>query len=171
MEGGRIAYPLDKHTHNLFKTYFVIHPKTPKSLLSATKKVRAKLEKSMPTGFPTNMSGLCGLASLMLLKELKRRSIPAKICENNNHAFIRSGSYILDATATQFGFHRAVALPARQAAQTSKIWQIKREFASASDFQQHQKQHWAKQHWSAQLQIGSKYRSAKPVQYGPQSNV
>lgn len=120
----------------------MVHPSTPKSLLESAKKVRAQLEKYTPRKWNPNFSGLCGLGSALLLKELKSKGIQAEICENNSHAFVRSQGFILDVTATQFGYLRIVALPAHQAARTAKIWHTRRKFSTLSAFRKHQKKHW-----------------------------
>jgi hypothetical protein len=125
----------------------MIHAQSPFPLVKAAKKIRQQLEKKQLYG---TLQGMCGIASVALLRELQASKIPAVIKENNGHCFVLSQNFVVDVTACQFGFRRIVVWPVQQAVRLSKIWASQRTFQSAAKFQKHQKKHWVSSQWATE---------------------
>jgi hypothetical protein len=128
----------------------VIHNQSPTTLVRAAKKVRSQLEKKT---YPHNLAGMCGIGSSALLQELRGQGLPGVIVENNSHCFVVSNNFVVDVTASQFGFHRVVVWPVKEAIHLSPIWRNKRTFKTLSHFRNHQKKHWLPSQWAIKNKI------------------
>jgi hypothetical protein len=76
------------------------------------KKVRGILVKEFPQLNYTKMEGSCALASLVLIRVLKKNQIRAKIvygtCRGYSHFWVKTKNGIWDITANQFGYKGVV---------------------------------------------------------------
>ena len=92
-----------------------------RQIASRVRKQCEKFADSPDNHFLDNLEGLCAIASYILQKELHKKGIDTKLIQGNfleewdepcpdpyNHCWIEWKDYIIDVTATQFGFKRKV---------------------------------------------------------------
>ena len=101
------------------------------------KEVRKCAEKKWRWG--RDLGGMCGIASVMLHKELLESGIATDIVCNSWHAFLEYQDYIIDITATQFDVPKAVFIKKR-AKKEGEYWKCERRFQNWEDFVIHQKE-------------------------------
>lgn len=92
--------------------------------------------------FDDDFAGMCGIASVYLYKQLKKHGMRPKIVENNAHCFIVCEGYIVDVTATQFGYRRVFVEEFNQAEHDGSWWSIERTFTNLKKFAKHQNKSW-----------------------------
>ncbi len=85
----------------------LLHPQEGLVLLEAGRS-RAWAERfARAAGFPSNLCGLCAIASQRLHESLARRGIRSWLVaaesDDVGHVYLRVGGALLDVTATQFG--------------------------------------------------------------------
>ncbi len=72
-------------------------------VLAIAKKVRSWAEeKALEWEFPSDLMGMCAIASAKLHESLKHAGFPSKIGYNPDHCFVIYKGFVLDVTATQF---------------------------------------------------------------------
>jgi hypothetical protein len=87
--------------------------------------------------FDEDLEGMCGIASCILLQELEKEGIDAKIYEAECHAYVMYDGYIIDVTATQFGGPKIMFR--RRKKEESYEWYAGKSFTSAKAFVKHQR--------------------------------
>jgi hypothetical protein len=82
-----------------------------KKLVKIAKQVRGWAEKNKEEYEvnDTDLCGMCAVASAMIFKKLEEKKIICEIFESESekhgsHVFVVAGGYIIDVTATQYGF-------------------------------------------------------------------
>ena len=117
--------------------------KIPDKLHKIAKSARAKCERvnNKHDLFPDTLDGMCGIASAYLFKELKRYKLNPTLAENNNHCFILCKGYIIDITASQFGYRRVV-VEEKEELEGDGWWEVENTFKSLKKFNTHQKKTW-----------------------------
>lgn len=114
-------------------------------LFGIAKKARAKCERvnNKHDLFPDTLDGMCGIASAYLFKELKKHKLNPTLAENSSHCFILCKGYIVDITASQFGYRRVVVEEIEDL-EGDGWWNTENTFKSLSKFNTHQKKSWPK---------------------------
>lgn len=95
--------------------------------------------------FNDDLCGMCAIASVKLFKELNAAGITnARICENDEHCFIIWHGYIIDVTATQFGFTNEpiTVIKVKDVDSYYRFWKAKRVFKCVKKYVEHQRIHW-----------------------------
>lgn len=99
-----------------------------------------KIQRHNRSLFDKDLTGLCGVASVILWKELKKDKITAQIIANDEHAFVMYKGHILDVTATQFSrSNPQVLIKPRPMQGNESWWCIQDKFRSAKSFMEYQK--------------------------------
>ena len=118
-------------------------------LRDIAKLARAKCEKvnNKHKLFPDTLDGMCGIASAYLFNQLKKHKLNPTLAENHGHCFVLCGGYVIDITASQFGFRRVV-IEEKEELRGDGWWKIENKFRSLKRFNTHQKKTWPKfQHY------------------------
>jgi len=91
-----------------------LNPDIRKKILKIAYRVRRECENIQSNNsdcFPPDLGGLCAISSVKLHKELEKSGIKTEIAITKTHCFLLfKGKYVIDITATQFGFKERVLI-------------------------------------------------------------
>ena len=93
------------------------------------KRVRAYCVKNW---YDHELGGMCGRASVMLHRALKRAGFRTNIVCNDSHAFLEYGDLIIDITGSQFGQEDVMIVPKSEMYQG--YWKIVERFKTDKEF-------------------------------------
>ena len=81
---------------------------TIKNIAKGVRSWAEDMHKKQPFHYTEDLCGLCAIASAKLHKELKKQKIKSEIHFIDYHVFLMVDNYILDVTATQFGYRNKI---------------------------------------------------------------
>lgn len=95
------------------------------------------------------LSGMCAIASTKIKLLLNNKNIDSKICVGEAHCFVKHGRYILDVTASQFGYPNIFCIKTHTRDYRDfiteypkytcyKHWRIVRKFDKVDEFLEYQ---------------------------------
>lgn len=98
-------------------------PLTNQKLFAVATQTRQWAEQqSKLFGMPPTLDGMCGAASVHIVKALKEKGIQSEIALADGHAFVLSSGYVVDVTATQFGEFPPVLVQLRSTLENKWWW-------------------------------------------------
>ena len=91
------------------------------------------IQKQTMNLFSSNLLGLCAISSAYLFCKLKEAGIETHIVSNHKHCFlITKDDFVVDVTATQFGFEKILITPHSEIINFSSYY-FKREIHDSVD--------------------------------------
>lgn len=105
---------------------------------AAAKRARRWAEKHYESyGTFKDMCGMCGIAAVVVFKELEKEGFVPKLALAEGHAFTICEDKIVDVTATQFGKGKTVVRP--RATNKEDFWEPYATFNNVDDYLQRQR--------------------------------
>lgn len=83
-----------------------------------------------------DLAGMCAIASGYLHRLLDKAEIESFLCVNDHHCFLISSGYIVDITATQYGFRPITIIPEDKVDQ--EFWFIEKRFKTVESLLDYQ---------------------------------
>lgn len=83
-----------------------------------------------------DLAGMCAIATGYLHRLFNKVGIESFLCVNHEHCFVLASGYIVDITATQYGFRPVTIVPADKVEQ--EFWFIEKRFKSVNSIHDYQ---------------------------------